>query len=112
VFAYAMALLSSAWLVWLGADTRGGAIDYWYRFSKLGIGLDDLRYPVWWQEFFGTQERVQRWVAYIILPVGLALLAFRSLQAFVSIFKGERQMIIASHEAEELVAENKDIIKD
>ena len=79
---------------------------------QIGIGLDDLRYPEWMQETFGLQERVQRWIAYLILPIGLALFAFRSLQAMVMIWTGDRDMIIASHEAEELVAENKDILKD
>ena len=77
-----------------------------------GIGLDDLRYPVWMQETFGLQERVQRWVAYLMLPIGLALLAFRSLQATVAIARGERELIIAGHEAEDLVAENRDVLKD
>ena len=112
VFLYAIILLSAGWLTYLGADTKGGAIDYWFRFFRIGIGLDDLRYPEWWQEFFGTQERVQRWIAYLILPIGLSLLAYRAVQAFVQIWKGEREMIIASHEAEELVAENKDVLKD
>ena len=79
---------------------------------QIGIGLDDLRYPVWVQESLGVQERVQRWIAYLILPVGLALFAFRSLQAMVQIWNGDRKLIIASHEAEDLVAENKDLFKD
>jgi C4-dicarboxylate transporter DctQ subunit len=77
-----------------------------------GIGLDDLRYPGWMQETFGLQERVQRWVAYLMLPVGLSLLAFRSLQALFEIWRGGRELIIAGHEAEDLVAENKDILRD
>ena len=64
------------------------------------------------QETFGIQERVQRWIAYLILPVGLALLSYRSLQAIVQIWRGERELIIAGHEAEDLVAENKDVLKD
>lgn len=110
--AYAVTLISSTWLTIFGADTKGGAVHYWSKMYQIGIGLDDLRYPVWMQESFGLQERVQRWIAYLILPVGLALFGFRSLQAMVLIWRGERDMIIASHEAEELVAENKDILKD
>lgn len=110
--AYAVTLISSTWLTYFGADTKGGAVHYWSRMFQIGIGLDDLRYPVWMQESFGLQERVQRWIAYLILPVGLALFGFRSLQAMVLIWRGERDMIIASHEAEELVAENKNILKD
>ncbi|MEX3010251.1 TRAP transporter small permease [Hoeflea sp. TYP-13] len=110
---YAVMLISSTWLTLFGVETRGGgAVDYWSKMYKIGIGLDDLRYPVWMQDTFGLQERVQRWIAYLILPIGLALFTFRSLQAMGQIWRGEREMIIASHEAEELVAENKDILKD
>ncbi len=110
--AYAVTLISSTWLTFFGADTKGGAVHYWGKMFQIGIGLDDLRYPVWMQESFGLQERVQRWIAYLILPIGLALFGFRSLQAMVAIWRGDRNMIIASHEAEELVAENKDILRD
>ncbi len=110
---YAVLLISSTWLTVFGVETRGGgAVDYWSKMFKIGIGLDDLRYPEIMQDTFGLQERVQRWIAYLILPIGLALFAFRSLQAMGQIWRGEREMIIASHEAEELVAENKDVLRD
>lgn len=112
VVLYAVILLSADWLTYLGAHTKGGAVAYWTRFYKVGIGLDDLRYPLFIQETFGVQERVQRWIAYLILPVGLALLGFRALQACVQIWQGKRELIIASHEAEDLVAKNKDVLKD
>ncbi len=98
---YAVILLSSDWLTLFGIDARGGAIDYWLKMYKVGIGLDDLRFPEWMQEAFGLQERVHRWIAYLILPVGLALLALRSLQALVAIVRGKRETIIAAHEGEE-----------
>lgn len=110
--AYAVILLSADWLQVFGVDARGGAIDYWSKMYKVGIGLDDLRYPEFIQETFGTKERVQRWIAYLILPVGLALLAFRCFQAAWQIITGQREIMIASHEAEDLVAENKDVLKD
>ena len=91
---------------------QSGALGYWTLMYNTGIGLDDVRYPVWMQETFGLQERVQRWVAYLMLPIGLALLAFRSVQAFVDILRGRRELIIAGHEAEDLVAENRDVLKD
>lgn len=109
---YAIMLLSADWLSVFGANSSGGAIFYWKRFFDIGLGLDDLRYPVFIQEAFGMQERVQRWIAYLILPIGLALLAFRALQGLVMIWNGERELIIAGHEAEGLVAENKDLLKD
>lgn len=110
--AYAVILLYSDWLQVFGISARGGAIDYWSKMFKIGIGLDDLRYPEFIQETFGTKERVQRWIAYLVLPVGLSLFAYRCLEAALQIYRGEREMVIAAHEAEDLVAENKDVLKD
>ena len=110
--AYACILISADWLQIFGINTRGGAVAYWTLNFRTGIGLDDLRYPELVQELFGTKERVQRWIVYLVLPTGLAFFAFRCLQAAWAIIKGEREMMIAAHEAEELVAENKDLLKD
>ncbi len=71
---YGVILLSADWLQILGAQTNGGAIDYWSKIYKIGIGLDDLRYPEWMQAAFGLQERVHRWIAYLMLPIGLGAL--------------------------------------
>lgn len=116
-FLYAFILLNAAWLNLFGADLstnwrQTGAVGYWSFMFQRGTGLDDLRWPELLREAFGTQDRVQRWIAYLMLPIGLSLLAFRSLQAIGQIWKGTREMVIAGHEAEELVAENKDIFKD
>ena len=103
---YAVILFYSDWLQVFGAGARGGALEYWSKMFKIGIGLDDLRYPEWVQDTFGVQERVQRWIAYLILPLGLALLALRAGQAAYAIAQDRREMIIAAHEAEELLAEH------
>ena len=109
---YAIVLLYSDWLQVLGFPARGGALDYWSKMYRIGIGLDDLAYPMWMQEAFGMQDRVHRWVAYLILPIGLGLFAMRSLQALVAIVAGRREGMIAAHEAEDLVAENRGVIED
>lgn len=109
---YGVVLLSADWLQIFGANTKGGALVYWTKFFNVGIGLDDLRYPEWFQSMFGMQERVQRWVAYLMLPLGLALFAYRCLQAALQIWRDERELIVASHEAEDLVAENINVLKD
>lgn len=117
VLLYALLLLNAAWLSLLGAPVstnwrQTGAVGYWTFMFQRGTGLDDLRWPEILQTTFGLQDRIQRWIAYLMLPVGLALLAYRSLQAMVRIWKGERELIIAGHEAEELVAEHRDELKD
>lgn len=109
---YGVVLITADWLTALGAPTRGGgAVDYWQKMFRIGIGLDDLSYPTWMQEFAG-QNRVHRWVAYLILPVGLGLFVMRCLQALVDIVRGRRELIIASHEAEELVSENRNVLRE
>jgi C4-dicarboxylate transporter DctQ subunit len=117
VLLYAVILINAAWLTLLGVDTstnwrQTGAVGYWTFMFQRGTGLDDLRWPELLQSTFGLQDRVQRWIAYLMLPIGLSLLAFRSLQAIGQIWSGERELVIAGHEAEELVAEHKDELKD
>jgi len=109
---YAVILISSDWMVIFGADTSGGAVTYWSKMFQINLGLEDVKFPTWFYEPLGLDERVKRWVAYLILPIGLSLLAYRSAQAFIAILTGSRELIIASHEAEDLVAENLDVLKD
>jgi len=109
---YAVILFSSDWLSFFGARSKGGAVIYWSKMYQLSLGLEDVKFPSWIYEPLGWDERVKRWVAYLILPIGLSLLGFRALQATIAIIKGDRELIIASHEAEELVAENKDVLKE
>lgn len=109
---YGFILLDSTWLTLLNIDVRGGAIEYWSKMFKIGIGSEELRYPVFLQELLDIKPRVHRWLVLVILPISLAMLCFRSIQAFVAIYKGEREMLISGHEAQDLVDENKDVLKD
>jgi len=109
---YGLILLDASWLKAVGVDTKSGAIDYWSKMYKINIGTEELRWPVWIQETFGVEDRVQRWLVLIILPISLALVSFRSLQAMFEIYRGDREMVIAGHEAEELVKDNKDKLKN
>tara|TARA_R110002020_G_scaffold337915_4_gene553333 strand:- start:170 stop:856 length:687 start_codon:yes stop_codon:yes gene_type:complete len=107
VFFYAVILLSADWLSVFGGQAKGGAVFYWQRFFNSGLGMEMLRWPEWITEIMGLNERVPRWLAYLMLPVGLALLAYRALEAIWLIASNERDAIIAGHEAEKLVAENR-----
>ena len=113
---YAAILFDASWFGTLfGLENRGstgGAYAYVERFYKLPIGMEDLKFPVWYQDLFDVKERVPRWFPYVILPVGLALLALRTLEMIWLILTGQRETMIAAHEAEELVEENKDVLKD
>lgn len=93
----------------LGFTGKGGAYFYWSKMYQLGIGMESIRLP---EFMFGPDERLPRWVAYAMLPIGLALMVLRSVQAFIAILTGKREMIIASHEAEELLEQNKNAVGD
>ena len=112
VIAYGMMLLDSVWIEAMGFNVRGGAIEYWAKMYKIGIGSEELRYPVWAQEAFGLQERLHRWLVLLALPIGLALLVLRGIQAFIDILTGKRDALISAHEAEDLVEDNKNALAE
>jgi C4-dicarboxylate transporter DctQ subunit len=109
---YGLLLLDATWMQFLGVETRSGAIDYWSKMYRINVGSEELRWPEFIQEWFGAKDRVQRWIVLIMLPISLALLSYRSLQAMVQIYQGTRKSVIASHEAEALVEENKGVLAD
>ena len=48
-------------------------------------------------------EKIPRFIPYFALPLGMALLLWRYLRVAVDVMQGKANMIIASHEAEDLV---------
>ncbi|MEL6721631.1 MAG: TRAP transporter small permease [Pseudomonadota bacterium] len=86
-----------------------GGWDYWSKFAfKLSfLEAEDIPFPVWIQSLLGyvedgepIYEKIPRFIPYVILPFGMALLLIRYLQAAVRIWRGEQRMLIASHEIE------------
>lgn len=102
---YGAIFFSADWIAWVGGpENKGGAYYYWAKIKKIGIGMESIVLP---EFIFGPDERLPRWIAYLMLPIGLALFIFRAIQATLAIIKGDKEMIIAAHEAEELLEENK-----
>jgi C4-dicarboxylate transporter DctQ subunit len=109
---YGVTLFSAEWLTIFGVESKGGAWFYFTKIYSVGIGMEDIVLPGFLPEFLHGGERLPRWIAYLILPVGLVLFVLRSVQAFIAIWRGERELIIASHEAEELIEEHKNSVKE
>lgn len=85
-------------------------IEYRWR-SQSFYETDDVPVPfflTWIKDVFNegeAYEKLPRFIPYLALPIGMGLLVFRLVQAFGRILRGEQSMIIASHEAEELMEE-------
>lgn len=91
-----------------------GGWDYWSKFAtKMSfLEVEDIPYPIWIQSMFGLvedgeplYEKIPRFIPYVILPIGMALLTLRYLQAAWQIWTGEKRMLIASHEADDMMEE-------
>lgn len=93
-----------------------GSWDYWYPFAtkRAFLEVNDIPMPEFLQflsDWFNEGERyekIPRFIPYAVLPISMALLTYRLLQSGWEIIKGDKNSIIASHEAEELLHEVED----
>lgn len=91
-----------------------GAWDYWSPFigNRSFYETEDIPVPfflVWLKDAFNdgeAYEKLPRFIPYFALPFGMALLLVRILQASWRVFTGQQAMLIASHEAEEMLEEH------
>ncbi len=90
-----------------------GSWNYWWKFATTASFLEvqDVPMPGFLQFFADwlnegeRYEKMPRYIPYFVLPLSMALLTLRFLQAGWRVYIGERKLIIASHEAEDLVEE-------
>lgn len=107
-----------------------GSWDYWAPFAGLyptsghwfPTGFEQVRSQGWyevndiempsWLQWFGhvindgdEYEKMPRAIPYVVMPLSMALLLFRFIQAGIRLWNGEITTVIASHEAEEAVNE-------
>ena len=118
---YAIMLLKGGWDYWapfagLDATTGLGGKDSIWRW--IPIGFENSRDQAWyavidipmpeWLRFIEpvmnegeAYEKLPRFIPYAILPIGMALLLFRFIQATLRVVSGEQTSLIVSHEAED-----------
>ncbi len=105
--AFSILLLMGAWNYWapfaalpnLQGVTRDQA---WYEVNDIPM-LDFLRFIEPSMNAGEAYEKMPRFIPYFALPLGLALMSFRFLQAGFRVATGAWDRLIASHEAEDLV---------
>jgi C4-dicarboxylate transporter DctQ subunit len=89
-----------------------GAWDYWYPFvtTQAFYETDDVPMPFFLQFFADwlndgeRYEKLPRFIPYAVLPLSMALLVFRLMQATWYIAIGKDEMLIVSHEVEDQIA--------
>ena len=89
-----------------------GSWGYWWKFATTASFLETndvpmpgfLQFLSVWMNEGEAYEKIPRFIPYAVLPFGMALLTLRFLQAGWRVWTGEQDLIIASHEAEDMVA--------
>jgi C4-dicarboxylate transporter DctQ subunit len=113
----ALGLLSVAACLLFAGLLLAGSIEYWWRFfSKMSfLESEDVPFPVIIQSLVGLvengearYENIPRFIPYFILPFGFALMALRFLEVGWLIWTDRKDMVIASHEAEDMMDEMTD----
>lgn len=97
-----------------------GAWNYWYPFAtdRAWYETDDIPMPEMlqfmadWLNEGERYEKLPRFIPYMALPIGMALLTFRFAQITVQIMTGKLDRLIAGHEAEEELEALKEELKD
>ena len=126
-----LAIIAAAICVGYAFLLTKGAWDYWANFANLPqtdgrwfpTGFEEMKrtsYRAWYEvlevpmpEFLRwieplmnegeTYEKLPRFIPYAILPIGMALLLFRFVEAFIAVMRGDTDSLIVSHEAEDAV---------
>ena len=114
---YAGLLMKGAWDYWApfaGLDATTGRWfptgfansrdQGWYETEQIPIPFA----KEWLEATFNLgeeYEKMPRFIPYVILPFGMALLLYRLVQVTIRLLKGEIESLIVSHEAEDAVEE-------
>jgi len=118
--AYAVLLMKGSWDYWANFANLPATEGRWFplgfqeKFLAKGWYESEEVPMMEWLRFIEpvmnegeAYEKLPRFIPYLILPVGVALLLFRLIQATVRIFKGQSKGLIASHEVEDAIEEIK-----
>ncbi|MCV6585105.1 MAG: TRAP transporter small permease subunit, partial [Marinibacterium sp.] len=131
----AMGLFSVACCIVFSALLLKGSWDYWANFANLPategrwfpLGFEekfrekgwyevnDIPLPQmlrWMEDAFNAgeeYEKIPRLLPYAVLPLSMALLLLRFVQAGVAIWTGSMDRIVASHEVEDEIAEVREL---
>ncbi len=125
--AYAFLLLKGAWDYWANFANLPKTTGQWFPtgFEEMKrtsyrswYEVIDIPMPEWlrfiepWINEGEAYEKIPRFIPYVILPIGAALLLLRFCQATWRIWTGAEESLIVSHEAEDAVDDVAHLNKD
>lgn len=116
--AFTLLLLKGAWDYWANfanlPKTEGRWFPLGFEDKFLAKGwyeVDDIPHPGflrWMEDVFNEgeeYEKLPRLIPYFVLPLSMALMLLRFVQAAVAVWTGKTDRIVASHEVEDELAE-------
>jgi len=97
-----------------------GSWDYWWPFasSRTFYEVNDIPMPGFLQFLSGPLnegeewEKLPRFIPYIVLPLSTLLLTIRFVQVGTRVWRNEQELLIESHEVEELYEEPVEALAD
>jgi len=98
---YCVLLLKGSWEYWYPFITTNA----WYEVDDIPLA-DSLQFLSTWFNDGEKYEKLPKFIPYMALPLGMAMLTYRVLQAAYRIYIGTQDTLIASHEAEECIIDN------
>jgi C4-dicarboxylate transporter DctQ subunit len=106
-----LTLISAGFCAVYAALLLVGSWEYWAPFvgAQAWYEVNDIKMPDWLRFIEPilnegeAYEKLPRFIPYAALPIGMALLLFRFLQVAWRVWHGSDELMIASHEAEDMV---------
>lgn len=91
-----------------------GSWEYWYPFAskRAFLEVNDVPMPGFlqfladWMNDGEAYEKMPKFIPYAVLPISMALMTWRFLQAGIRVLRGDIDMVIAAHEADDPGAQN------
>ena len=123
--AFSLLLLKGSWDYWANFANLPGTEGRWFPTGfedefrgKAWYETDDIPMPAilsWMEGAFNDgdeYEKLPRLIPYMVMPISMALLVFRFIQAAFRLLRGDITMLIVSHEAEDQIEDAAQYVKD
>ena len=123
--AFSLLLLKGSWDYWANFANLPGTEGRWFptgfeeKFrGKAWYETDDIPMPtilVWMEGAFNDgdeYEKLPRLIPYMIMPISMALLVFRFIEAAFRLLRDDITMLIVSHEAEDAMDDAARYVKE